>query len=104
MGLSLTGKSDAAKFQSYKEKGKDAKESKKQLGKAVLYYRKALDHAETNKQKEEVWWLIIHIHTDRLIGASEEFREWAGYIPEWAFGPNNIPSNYNRPPAKEILK
>lgn len=102
-GMSLAGKNDAVKFQSYKKKGVDMKESK-QLGEAMLWYKKALSHAESEKQESEIWWLIIHIHTDRLIGASEKFKDSAGYVPQWKFGPNNIPNNYNRPPREELLK
>ena len=103
MSLSLTGKSDAVKYQSFKDKGRDMKESK-QLGKAMLWYKKALDYAETNENKQEIWFLIMHIHTDRLIGASEKFRECAGFTPEWDWGPNKIPSNYDRPAREELLK
>ena len=103
MGISLIGKNNALKYQSYKKKGIDMKESK-QLGKAMLWYKKALEHSETDKQESDIWWLIIHIHTDRLIGASEKFKDSAGYVPKWGFGPNNIPSNYNRPPREELLK
>ena len=103
MGISLAGKNNAVKFQSYKKKGIDMKESK-QLGKAMLWYKKALSHSEREGQESEIWGLIIHIHTDRLIGASEKFRESAGYVPQWNFGPNNIPSNYSRPPREELLK
>ncbi|MYA69241.1 hypothetical protein F4009_09100 [Candidatus Poribacteria bacterium] len=103
VGISLMGKSNAVKFRSYKKKGLDAKESK-QLRKAMLWYKKALDYSETDEQESDIWWLIIHIHTDRLIGASEKFKDSAGYVPEWGYGPNNIPSNYNRPPREELLK
>ena len=101
--LSITGKSSAAKFQSFKDKGVRMKESKR-LGKAILYYKKALDYAETDEQKSQIWFLIIHIHTDRLIKASENFRGCTGYVPEWRFGPNNIPTNYEPPLTKEALR
>lgn len=103
LALSITGKSTAAKFQSFKDKGVSMKESK-QLGRAILYYKKALDYAETDKQKSQIWFLIIHIHTDRLIKASENFRNCTGYTPEWRFGPNNIPTNYDSPLTKEALR
>ena len=103
VGISLMGKSSAAKFRAYKKTGEDMKESK-QLGKAMLCYKKALDHSETGEQEAEIWFLIIHIHTDRLIGASEKYNACAGRVLEWHLGPNNIPSNYNRPPRKELLR
>lgn len=103
VSISLMGKNNAVKYRSYKKKGIDMKESK-QLGKAMLWYKKALNHSETDKQESDIWWLIIHIHTDRLIGASEKYRDCAGYVPEWEYGPNNVPSNYNRPPREELLK
>ena len=103
LALSITGKSSAAKFQSFKDKGMSLKESK-QLGRAILYYKKALDYAETDEQKAQIWWLIIHTHTDRLIKASENFMNCTGYTPEWRFGPNNIPTNYEPPPTKEALR
>ena len=101
--MSLIGKNNAVKYRSYKKKGIDMKESK-QLGKAMLWYKKALEHSETDEQESDIWWLITHIHTDRLIEASEKYRDSAGYVPEWEYGPNNIPSNYNRPPREELLK
>ena len=103
VGISLMGKSSAAKFQAYKKRGVDMKESQ-QLGKAMLYYKKALGHSETGEQESEIWFLIMHIHTDRLIGASEKIKDSVGQAPKWDYGPNNIPSNYNRPPRKELLR
>ena len=106
IGISVShiGKSSAAKFQSFKDKGVDIKESKKQLGKALLLYKKALDYAETDEQKTEIWGLIMHIHTDRLIGASQKWKNCTGQTPLWDFGPNKIPSNYNPPPTQELLR
>ncbi len=102
-GISLMGKNNAVKFRSYKEKGIDMKESR-QLGRAMLWYKKALKHSETEEQEAQIWLLIIYIQTDRLIGASEKFKDCAGFVIEWGFGPNNIPSDYNRPPREELLK
>ena len=92
MGFTLTGKSNAAKCQFYKNRGLDLKESKQQLAKAMRYYKKALEYAETNEQRAEIWGYIIHIHTDRTIGASQEWTDCTGQIPEWNWGPNRIPS------------
>ena len=75
VGISLAGKSSAVKFRRYRKKGIDMKESK-QLGKAMLWYKKSLNHAETAEQESDIWWLTTHIHTDRLIiGASQQ---WTG--------------------------
>ena len=79
------------------------KESK-QLGAAMLWYKKALDHVETEKQESEIWWLTTHIHTDRLIGASQQWTDCTGKILNWDYGPKKIPSNYNRPPREELMK
>lgn len=103
VGISLIGKNNAIKFRSYKKKGVDMKESK-QLGKAMLWYKKALDHAETEKQESDIWWLITHIHTDRLIGASQQWTGCTGLILDWDYGPKKIPNNYNRPPREELLR
>ena len=103
VGISLAGESNAVKFRRYRKKGIDMKESK-QLRKAILWYKKALDHAETEKQESEIWGLIMHIHTDRLIGASQEWTNCTGQTPDWKFGANFIPSNYEKPPTKELLK
>ena len=103
VGISLTRKSSKAKFRFYRKKGIEMKESK-QLRKAMLWYKKALDHAETAEQESEIWWVIIHIHTDRLIGASQEWTNCTGQTPDWKFGANCIPSNYEKPPTKELLK
>ena len=99
----LIGKSNSAKFQHYKAKGIDTKESK-QLTKAIRFYKKALAYAETDEQSADIWFLIIHIHTDRMIGASEQWTIYTGGILEWRWGPNNIPSNYQKPPQKELIK
>ena len=104
LSISLIGKSSAAKFQSFKDKGMDIKQSRKQLARAMLCYKKALDFAESDEQKATIWGLIMHIHTDRLIGASEKWKNCTGKIPKWDFGPNNIPINYNSPPSEELLK
>ena len=80
VSISLVGKNNAVKFRTYKKKGVDMKESKR-LGKAMLWYKKALNHSETEEQESEIWWLIIHIHTDRLIGASEKLAESRGICP-----------------------
>ena len=103
LALSIKGQSSAAKFQSFKDKGMRMKESKR-LGKAILYYKKAFDYAETDEQNSQIWRLIAHIHTDRLIKASENFKDYAGCPLEWRFGPNNIPTNYDHPLTKEALK
>ena len=103
VGISLAGKSNAVKFRRYREKGIDMKESK-QLRKAILWYKKALDHAETKEQESDIWWLTTHIHTDRLIGASEKWTQCTGMILDWEWGPKKIPSDYNRPPREELLK
>lgn len=103
LSLALTGKSNSAKFQGYKAEGLGAKESK-QLAKAMRFYKKALSYAETNEQRADIWFLIIHIHTDRMIGASQQWTNYTGHILEWRWGPNNIPSNYQKPPQKELIR
>ena len=103
VGISLIGRNNAVKFRRYMKKGVDMKESK-QLGKVMLWYKKALDHAETEKQESDIWWLITHIHTDRLIGASQQWTGCTGLILDWDYGPKKIPSNYNRPPREELLR
>ena len=99
----LIGKSNSIKFQHYKAKGIETKESKR-IAKAMRFYKKSLDYAETNEQRAEIWFLIVQIHTDRMIGASQEWTNYTGHILEWEWGPNNIPSNYQKPPQKELLK
>ena len=99
----LIGKSNAVKFQHYKAKGIETKESK-QLAKAVRFYKKSLDYAETNEQRAGIWYLIVHIHTDRMIGASQQWTNYTGNILEWRWGPSNIPSNYQKPFSKELMK
>lgn len=103
VGISLIGENNAVKFRRYRKNGVDMKESK-QLGKAMLWYKKALDHAETEEQESDIWWLITHIHTDRLIGASQQWTGCTGRILDWDYGPKRIPSNYNRPPREELLR
>ena len=109
----LVGKSDKVKFQRYKEKGTEIKESGR-LAKAVKFYEKALNTAETDDQQAEVWALLVYVHTDRAIGASQQYERKSGYIIQyqndagelvpWNFGPGNIPRNYKPPPRGELLK
>ena len=109
----IVGRSDKVKFQRYKEKGTEIKESG-QLAKAVKFYEKALDIAEENDQQAEIWELLVYVHTDRAIGASQQYerksghimlcRNSAGELEPWNFGPGKIPSNYKAPPRKELLK
>lgn len=109
----LVGKSDKVKFQRYRDKGTEIKESG-QLAKAVKFYKKALDIAEENAQQAEIWALLVYIHTDRAIGASQQYEQKLGHImlyrnnegelKPWNFGPGNIPGNYKSPPRKELLK
>ena len=99
----LIGKSNSAKFQCYKAEALDRKESR-QLAKAMRFYKKALGYAETDEQRADIWYLIVHIHTDRTIGASQQWTNYAGNILKWGWGPNNIPSNYQKPPRKELIK
>lgn len=109
----LIGKSDKVKFQRYKEKGTEIKVSG-QLAKAVKFYEKALDIAEENTQQAEIWRLLVSIHTDRAIGASQQYAQKTGRIIDylnnegksipWNFGPSNIPRDYKPPPREELLK
>ena len=109
----LVGKSDKVKFQRYKEKGTEIKESGR-LAKAVKFYEKALNTAETNDQQAEIWALLVYIHTDRAIGASQQYARKSGNIMQyrnnegrlvpWNFGPGNIPWDYKPPPREELLK
>lgn len=109
----LVGKSDKVKFQRYKEKGTEIKKSG-QLAKAAKFYKKALDIAEENAQQAEIWELLVYIHTDRAIAASQQykqksgrimlFRNNEGEIEPWNFGPGNISGDYKTPPREELLK
>ena len=99
----LIPKSTSARFQRYKAEALEAKESK-QLSKAMRFYKKALDYAETDGQRADIWYLIVQIHTDRMIGASQQWTNYTGHILEWRWGPNNIPSNYQKPPQKELIR
>lgn len=100
MSVSLIGRSDEVKYQRYKVKGIEMKETL-QLERAMRFYKKSLDYAKDNKQQSEIWELVIHIHTDRLIKASEKYR-WCnqGYMFEWPWGPHKIPLDYNSPKTK----
>ena len=100
----LMGKNEDLKFQHYKEKGIRFKKDEKQFAKALKFYKKALNYAATNENKAEVWHLILHIHTDKTIGTSEQILYLTGQNIQWPWGPNNVPSNYERPPQKELLK
>ncbi len=109
----LVGKSDKVKFQRYKEKGTEIKESG-QLAKAAKFYKKALDIAEEDTQQAEIWELLVYIHTDRAIGASKQYKQKTGHImlsknnegklEPWNFGPGKISSDYKPPPKEELLK
>ena len=61
VGISFIGKNNKVKFRFYKKKGRELKKSK-QLRKAILWYRKAIDYAESEKQESEIWALIMHAY------------------------------------------
>lgn len=104
MYLFLIGKNENLKFQHYKEKGIRSKKDEKQFTKAIKFYKKALNYAATNENKAEIWHLILHIHTDRTIGTGEQIIYLTGANFQWPWGPNKVPSDYERPPQKELLK
>ena len=93
-------------FESYKNIGVKFKESGN-LRDALIMYEKALQCAQTEEHKVEIWNLIIHIHTDRMIASCQELAEIFGCDVsniDWEWGPKNIPSNYNRPSTEELVK
>ena len=90
-------------FQRYKEEGLTLVEERK-LSKAMQSYAKALSEAETDEERAEIWQLVVHIHTDRLIKASAELSGVLGYPFTWPWGPNNTPRNYSPPSRDEALK
>ena len=79
MWVQLTGKSDEVKFQRYKEEGTEIKESG-QLGRAMKFYKKALDIAQTNDQHAEIWALTVYVYIDRAIGAGKQYSGKSGHI------------------------
>ncbi len=94
---------EKTEFQRYKEEGLTLVEEGK-LSKALRSYAKALSKAETDEERAEIWQLVVHIHTGRLIKASAELSGLLGYPFTWPWGPNNIPSTYSPPSRDEALK
>ena len=90
-------------FDLSREAGRKLKEEGK-LGEAMEKYKHALTLAVTDQERSQIWQLIIHIHTDRLIKASEELANCVGYSVYWPWGANCVPSNYKAPPRNEVLK
>ena len=90
-------------FEQSRNTGIKLKEDGK-LGEAMQKYKEALTLAITDQERSEIWQLIIHIHTDRLIKAAEELANCVGYPVYWPWGANCVPSNYNAPPRDEVLK
>ena len=93
-------------FESYKDSGVKFKETGN-LRDALIMYEKALQCAQTKEHKIEIWNLIIHIHTDRMIASCQELAEIHDCDVsdlDWEWGPKKIPSNYNRPTTEELLK
>lgn len=104
MYISLIGRNDKVKFQRYKDKGREIKEEKGQLSKAIKYYKKALNYADSDAKKADIWWLILYIQTDRQIGAVDEISIYQDDNVSWDFGPNKRPQDYKKPKQKELLK
>lgn len=102
--LSYRKKSEASKFQGYKEKANDMIISHGQLRKAMNLCKKALNHAETDEQMTEIWWIIFDIHTRRQIGASDKISNYIKKHVEWDYKQNSPPPNYQTPYLKDLLK
>ena len=90
-------------FELSRDTGTKLKEEGK-LGEAMEKYKYALTLAMTDQEQSEIWQLIIHIHTDRLIKAADELANCVGYPVYWPWGANWVPSNYKAPPRDEVLK
>ena len=90
-------------FDQSRDTGIKLKEEGK-LGEAMENYEHALTLAMTDQERSQIWQLIIHIHTDRLIKAADELANCVGYPVYWPWGANCVPSNYKAPPRNEVLK
>lgn len=90
-------------FELSRDTGIKLKEEGK-LGEAMEKYKRALTLAMTDQERSQIWQLIIHIHTDRLIKAADELANCVGYQVYWPWGANWVPSDYKAPPRDEVLK
>ena len=79
---------------------------RKQPAKAMKFYKRALNYATTKDQKGEIWLLILYIHTDRQIATQQTYTEETGIVLDWKWGADlrNLPTDYNRPPRKDLLR
>ncbi len=94
-----------AKFNEFRDEGIALKEQG-HLTRAVALYKTALDHAETKEDMIQIWNLIVHIHTDRMIASCEkiaELYECDINALDWNWGTHKVPSNYKKPLEEEIL-
>lgn len=92
-------------FQELIEKGKKAKEIGK-TKQAMDLYRQAFDLTETDNDKKDVWTLVLHIHTDKMLATLIEIAEVynttvselmseSGKSFNWIFGTNNFKPGSN---------
>ena len=112
MFLSTRGRSDDVKFERYKEKGTEYKESGK-FSAAMRFYKRALNHAGNERQKAKLWSLIVFLQTDRALAAHRQYHQNSGYkltythsdgTEHFWFFHGSEPPGYKEPPRSEILK
>ena len=102
-------------FRDLIEKGKGHKESG-QTNLALDVYKQALNKADTDLEKEEVWRYVLHIHTDKMLAALIKIAEVfncsvsdlknseTGEQFEWIFGTNRFKQGCNNPNIEGYVK
>ena len=83
---------------------------------ALNTYKQALDIAKTDKEMCEIWNLILHIHTDKMLAVLIEIAELHNtkvydlkYTNtdehfEWVFGTNRFGPESNNPLIKDYVR
>ena len=101
-------------FNSLIDKGIELKTNGK-TNLALDTYKQALDVAENDQERERVWGLVLHIHTDKMLATLIEISEICNVpVPalpfNWVFGTNtfnpgsNDLANYTKPDKESLFR
>ena len=82
---------------------------------AIDFYKDAFDLAQTDSEKLQVWYLILHVHTDKMLAILIEIAEVyninvydlqdpeTGKRYEWIFGTHNFVRDRKTPEIKDFV-
>jgi len=103
-------------FRELIDKGNQLKQSR-QTNLALDTYKQALSISQDDAQEKEAWWLILHIHTDKMLAVLMEIADVyqckvydlveiqdTSKKFEWVFGTNNFTQDTHEPNIKGYVK